>query len=590
MLKMLIRVAKFLAPRHKTVVVALVFSLLKSVFQTLPLGALYLLLVHRDDMRAQIPMLIVIVVIALIGQMGCKAVTQYLLAPLGFQLFADERIRIGQRLKAAPMGYFNRTRLGEITSAVTNTMADAEMYIAFAFERVVSALFGYLAIMAFMLVLDWLIGIAAALVLGGALWCITWINRTTAAIMPKRQTIQQGVVTQVMELIGGATLLRSFNCESIVSNRLYRSFRDSSRFGFKAEMKVIPVSLAYQLILKWGALLLAALAVGLYLGGIADMSLALVMLVASFALVLPLESLGNDLTLLRVSVASLDLIEPVRNAPILQADLEAPRNDAQRGGCQALGATAPALPVIEFRNVSFSYEDRATLRDVEACFPAGSTTALIGPSGAGKTTLCNLMMRFWDVDSGSVHVLGRDVRAWEPDELLANFAVVFQNVYLFSDTVAANIRFGCPEASVEQVRKAAEQARCLEFIEALPNGFDTILSEGGASLSGGEKQRISIARAILKNAPIVILDEATSAVDPENERELQLALDALCRGKTRIVIAHNMATVRDADQILVFEQGKIVQRGTHTQLSGEHGIYHDFLQVRRSAAGWRIAH
>ena len=581
MFKMLFKVARFLKPRRKIFITSLIFSLLGAVFQAMPVGALYLLLLYRTHLSDIVWTLVWIVAIGIIGQLFCRAITQVFLAPLGFQLCADERVKIGDRLKAAPMGYFNRERLGDVTSAVTTTMLDAEMYMVFMFEKVLSALISYLMLAIFLLVLDWRIGLVSLVVLGISLGFVNWANRAAAIHMPRRQETQRSVVTQVMEFLGGAALLRSFNCESIVSGHLYRSFRKSSQLGFRAEMTMVPPSLGYLLSLKWGTLLIAGCGVGLYLGGMASLSLALMMMVASFVMVAPLESLIADLSILRMTTASLDLIEPVQNAPVLTADTELAATEPE--------ASADA-PAIAFDHVSFSYEDRPTLVDVSASLPAGSTTALIGPSGSGKTTLCNLMMRFWDVDSGRVRVQGRDVRAWEPDELLANFAVVFQNVYLFSDTVATNIRFGRPDATMEEVREAARRARCLDFIEALPDGFDTVLAEGGASLSGGEKQRISIARAILKDAPLVILDEATSSVDPENERELQLALDELCREKTRIVIAHNMSTVRDADQILVFNEGRIVQRGRHSELAETDGIYRDFIQIRSEAAGWRIAH
>lgn len=595
MFQMLVKIARFMGPRRGTMCTALVFSVLGTMFQSAPIGALYLMVTHSDDLTSQVGVLVTICLVGLFGTMACKAVTQVILAPLGFQLFADERIAIGDRLKSAPMGYFNSTRLGDITAAVTTVMADAEMYLVFMFEKVISALLSYVMVLLFLIWVDWRVGVVGVVMMAVALAFVAKINTNAARIMPKRQRVQQNVVAQVLEFLGGAALFRSFNSEEIVAKRLYHSFRDSSQFSFSAEMDIVPPTLGYQLTLRWGSLLLVALPAGLYLSGSASLSVVLLLVVASFVMTAPLEGLTGDLAILRMTAASLDIVDGVRTAPTQVADPAyadpKERSQAERPGSSEAAIGEAANPMaIEFQDVSFSYADRLTLRSVSASLPTGSTTALIGPSGSGKTTMCNLMMRFWDVDAGSVQVWGRDVRGWEPDELLSQFAVVFQDVYLFSDTVANNIRLGRPDADMEQVRAAAARARCLEFVEALPEGFDTVLAEGGASLSGGERQRISIARAILKDAPLVILDEATSSVDPENERELQLALNELCVGKTRVVIAHNMATVRDADQILVFDEGRIVQCGRHEELERAEGIYRDFLSVRSRTAGWRINH
>jgi ATP-binding cassette subfamily B protein len=244
---------------------------------------------------------------------------------------------------------------------------------------------------------------------------------------------------------------------------------------------------------------------------------------------------------------------------------------------------------IELKGVGFAYESRRIIDDVSLKIPEKTTTAIVGPSGGGKTTLTSLIARFWDVQEGSVTLGGRNVKEYSFDALMRNFSFVFQRVYLFEDTVANNIRFGEPDASMERVIEAAKKARCHDFIMSLPNGYETVIGEGGASLSGGEKQRISIARAILKDSPVIILDEATANVDPENEAELVKAVEELTRDKTIIMIAHRLKTVRNADQILVVDQGRIVQRGTHEALMKEDGIYRRFVSERSEAASWKIA-
>ena len=238
--------------------------------------------------------------------------------------------------------------------------------------------------------------------------------------------------------------------------------------------------------------------------------------------------------------------------------------------------------------MEFSYERRKVIDGISVQIPQKTTTAIVGPSGGGKTTLVNLLARFWDVDAGTVTLGGRNVKDYDMDSLMENFSFVFQNVYLFHDTIANNIRFGQPDALMEKVIEAAKKACCHEFIEALPDGYDTVIGEGGASLSGGEKQRISIARAMMKDAPVIFLDEATANVDPENENDLMKAIQALTEEKTVIMIAHRLKTVEHADQILVIDHGKIVQQGTHENLMKEEGIYRNFISERREAASWKV--
>ena len=228
------------------------------------------------------------------------------------------------------------------------------------------------------------------------------------------------------------------------------------------------------------------------------------------------------------------------------------------------------------------------LQDVSLRIPDKTTTAIVGPSGSGKTTLCNLIARFWDVNGGRVSIGGHDVKDYTLDSLMANISMVFQNVYLFNDTIENNIKFGKPNATHDEVVAAAKKACCDDFIDALPDGYNTVVGEGGATLSGGEKQRLSIARAMLKDAPIVIFDEATANVDPENEDRLQAAIEALTRDKTIIMIAHRLKTVRHADQIVVLDGGRIVQRGTHDELLAQKGIYSDLVGMREKAIGWKL--
>lgn len=296
--------------------------------------------------------------------------------------------------------------------------------------------------------------------------------------------------------------------------------------------------------------------------------------VSAFLVYSELESAGEMFFMLPMIDASIDRVEEIDRAPRMD-----------EGG----SVQTPKHCGISFEHVDFSYGERKIIRDVSFTIPEGTTTAIVGPSGSGKTTLTSLMARFWDVDSGAVKLGGIDVKDYTLDSLMRNFSMVFQRVYLFNDSIENNIKFGKPDATHEEVVAAAKAARCHEFIMALPDGCDTIIGESGATISGGERQRLSIARAMLKDAPIIILDEATANVDPENEAELQEAVKALTAGKTLVMIAHRMKTVQEADQILVLDQGRIVQRGRHAELMQQGGIYADFVCSRKSAESWRIA-
>lgn len=270
---------------------------------------------------------------------------------------------------------------------------------------------------------------------------------------------------------------------------------------------------------------------------------------------------------------SIDKIDEIFNTPVMDVN----GKDVKPGSFEICG-----------EHVGFSYDKQKIIDDVNFTIPQGTTTAIVGPSGGGKTTLCHLMARFWDVDNGKITLDGVDVREYTLDSLLSNFSMVFQNVYLFNDTIINNIKFGKPDATMDEVIAAAKKACCHDFISQLPKGYDTVVGEGGATISGGEKQRISIARALLKDAPIIILDEATANVDPENEQQLQAAIEELMRNKTIVMIAHRLKTVQNADQILVLDGGKIVQQGTHDELIGQKGIYADFIGIRKKAIGWKL--
>ena len=367
--------------------------------------------------------------------------------------------------------------------------------------------------------------------------------------------------------------VKAYHLTGRKSGELNAAIAENVRTNTDMEMTLIPRMTAQIFIAKLTGVAMTALSCTLFAAGRMDALTAILMVISSFIVYASLETAGNYSALLRVVDMSVDRAQEILDAP--QMDIS---------GDEII----PASRDIEAKNVQFSYDKKKVIDGVSLNIPEKTTTAIVGPSGGGKTTLVNLLARFWDADAGTVSLGGRDVRDYDMDSLMKNFSFVFQNVYLFHDTIANNIRFGSPDAPMEDVIAAAKNACCHDFITALPEGYETVIGEGGTNLSGGERQRISIARAMMKDAPVIFLDEATANVDPENENELTKAIEALTREKTVIMIAHRLKTVEHADQILVVDHGRIVQRGPHEQLMAEDGIYKTFVGERREAASWKI--
>ena len=339
------------------------------------------------------------------------------------------------------------------------------------------------------------------------------------------------------------------------------------------ELKLLPLMLAQDAVAKLIDMGVVVLSLILYTNGHMALLNCVMLCICSFLLTEGLEQAGTQSSLLRVVDTCVNQATDILNLPTM--DISGAELAPERCGLHA-------------ENIRFSYGEKPIINGITLDIPEGTTAAIVGPSGGGKTTLCHLLSRFWDVDGGQVILGGHDVREYDMDSLMQNFSFVFQNVYLFHDTIANNIRFGQPDAPMEQVIAAAKKARCHDFIRKLPQGYDTVIGEAGSSLSGGERQRLSIARAMMKDAPIIILDEATANVDPENEKELMEAIQELTRKKTVIMIAHRLKTVRHADQILVVDKGQIVQRGTHDELMTQDGIYRRFISGREKAVGWKL--
>ncbi len=486
---------------------------------------------------------------------------------------ADKRIEIAEHLKYLPMGYFNRNSLGYITSVATNSMealADvATRVVMMVTQGILTTIFVVLMILLFDLRIG---GIA---VLGVLLYFAinSLLQKKSKTIAPLKDSSDRKLVEKVLEYVQGIAEVKAYNLTGKKSRALNEAIDENSAANTKAEMAFVPIMFLQNLTAKLLGVVVAIISVAFYLNGTMELLNAVVMILAAFILFGALDTAGNYSALLRNVDLYVGKAQAVLNMPTMDID-----------GKDII----PSSYDIDVENAEFSYDKRKIIDGISIHIPQHTTTAIVGPSGGGKTTLCHLISRFWDVDKGCVKLGGVNVREYSMDSLMRNFSFVFQSVYLFQDTIANNIRFGQPDAPMEKVIEASRKACCHDFIMALPDGYDTVIGEGGASLSGGEKQRISIARAIMKDAPIIILDEATANVDPESEQELTAAIEALTKEKTILMIAHRLKTVRHADNILVIDKGRIAQSGTHEQLMEQGGIYRRFVESREQAVGWKV--
>lgn len=575
MIKTLSKIYQFSGKMQGTMKKAILFSVLHSLFDMMSFGALAMVFSGLTDgfTTSMIWMIFGITLASMLLKIYCSYISDFGKVQIGYFMCAEKRIHIGDRMKYMPMGYFNDHNLGNLTSVVTTTMGDIENNASMVLTNILGGYIHAAIITIVMLCIDWRIGLT---ILCGILlftWCIGRLQKKSETVSPQRQQAQEALVSNVLEYVQGMLIVKSFNLGQNSNSKMGQAILDSKDKNLKLERTFVPYNMLQQIILYGTSILVIVEGLYFYLNGTMALSICLLMTVASFMLFSQLQSAGNTSSLLRLLDVSIDKVNEIDNTPVMDEHGK-PIN--------------PPNYNIVFDDVSFSYGEHKILDHVSLSIPEKTVTAIVGPSGAGKSTLCNLIARFWDVDDGKITIGGIDVRDYTLDSLLTNISEVFQKVYLFADTIENNIKFGNPAASHNEVVKAAQKACCHDFIMSLPDGYDTVIGEGGATLSGGEKQRISIARAILKDAPIIILDEATSSVDPENENLLMGAISELTKNKTVIMIAHRLKTVRNADQIFVLSGGHIVQTGKHEDLIRQPGIYADFIGIRKKAIGWKL--
>lgn len=516
---------------------------------------------------------LIIMLVSVISSSLLKYRATALQTDAGYCTTANKRVQIAEHLRYLPMGYFNENSLGSITSVTTNTMDNlsglATRVTMFVTEGIVSTAVLTLAVFLF----DWRVGLL--IVAGVVIYYFVnhALQRKSEETTRRKLAGDTAVIEGVLEYIRGIAEVKSYSLTGRYNRRLESTIDENSAANTDMELKLLPLTLAQNVVAKLIDVGVVVLSLVLYTGGRMELLNCVMLCICSFLLTEGLEQAGTQSSLLRVVETCVDQAMAILGLPAMDisgAELRPEQHD------------------LHAEDIHFSYGEKPIINGITLDIPERTTTAIVGPSGGGKTTLCHLLSRFWDVDGGRVTLGGHDVREYDMDSLMRNFSFVFQSVYLFHDTIANNIRFGQPDAPMEKVAEAAKKARCYDFIMALPQDFDTIIGEGGTTLSGGERQRLSIARAIMKDAPIIILDEATANVDLENEKELMEAITELTQEKTVIMIAHRLKTVRRADQILVVDNGQIVQRGTHDELMGQDGIYRRFISGRKQAVGWKI--
>ncbi|MCR5213396.1 MAG: ABC transporter ATP-binding protein/permease [Eubacterium sp.] len=575
MLEAIKKIIDFSGQERPKVYRAIVLSFLKSMLSMLRIGAIYyIVLAFEEGDKSMKPAWtsLILLGISIVCNVILKSIADLQAVHAGYFMGAFKRLDIADRLKKVPMGYFNDTNLGEVTGIATTVLDVVENQGA---NVLVNILTGLMNSIVFLICIPFLDFRVALVVLTGMVVYMLFtssMEKKTRKLSPIRQKNQAALVSKVLESLQGMSVIKSFNLTGKGDAALRKAIDDNRDSNLALERLFIPYGMYQGVALAVFKVLILLLSVKFYMDGSISMTYTLMLIIISFQIFADIEQTGAGLTVLRVVSSSIEEADKVDSLPVMD----------EKGQDYI-----PKDHNISLKNVSFSYGDNEILNNVSLDIPENTMTAFVGSSGAGKTTMAMLIARFWDVDKGSISIGGKDVRDYTLESLMSQISVVFQNVYLFADSIENNIKFGCPSASHEEVVNAAKKACCHDFIMSLPEGYNTVIGEGGATLSGGEKQRISIARAILKDAPIIILDEATANVDPENEDKLTAAFDALTFNKTVIMIAHRLKTIRNANKIVVLDGGKI-KEGRHEDLMETNEKYSNFIMLREEAAGWKL--
>lgn len=577
MIKMIHQLIIFSGEDRKQLFKGMFFQLLYSILEAMPvltiLIAIQFMLQEKRPYRSVLATIVVILLISFIGRMMTHYYANKISSLTSFKVCAKQRLSLGERLKQLPMGFFSSTHLGEMTQIITSDIDEIQAIATPLITQILVGIIHAVVITLFLLSIHWTLALIALVSIVLGLTFNIYIQKEMKRVSRVKQTVASQLSDTILEYIKGIAVVKSYGLGDRLFARVEQSIEDSAHQNLGFEKRFTVLSSIYRFIFKLSAAGIIFAAASLYLQNAISIEYAITAMIVSFVAFTMIEEMGASTALLEMmnehleKVRSLEKIEPME------------------WGDKAQDVVSES---ITFEQVAFSYDDKPLLQDISFHIPQGSKTAIVGPSGGGKSTVCRLMARFWDVDQGQVLLGGNNIKTFSSEALMSHFSIVFQNVYLFRGTIIDNIRFGKPDASFEEVVEASKQAGCHAFISLLPNGYETLVEEGGGSLSGGERQRISIARAIIKSAPIIILDEATASVDPENEWLIQRAIEHLTKGKTVISIAHRLSTIKDANQILVIDQGGIAESGTHEALMLNQSKYYEFVKIREEAENWEM--
>lgn len=577
MIQLIARILKLSKKYNGRILAAFVFSFLRAILKVSPICLSFFALTAFFNGTMDSAMCLWLgagMVICLLLMIVFQLASDRLQSTAGYMLFADMRLALGRHLRKMPMGYFTEGNLGKISSVISTDMLFIEENAMSVLADNMSFIFSQCVTVIFLWYIDFRLGLTAALLC--AVICLIARGMNTHALIhsANRQQQNENLTDAVLDFTEGIGIIKTYNLLGDKSKELTRNFEESLRTNIAFEKNQAPWQSTLYTCYGLSSVIVLSAAVFLYFKGILSPQYFIGMLLFVLELFASIKALYSQSARFTVMNSCIDRIEQVFDQPELKDQ-----------GTEHLPESYDG-PEIEFKDVSFGYGEKEVLHHISFKLNKNNMMALVGPSGGGKSTIASLLARFWDVQQGEILVRGKNIKDLPLSELMDNISMVFQRVYLFQDTIYNNISMGRPDAPREEVIAAAKKARCYDFIMALPDGFDTVIGEGGASLSGGEKQRLSIARCILKDAPIVILDEATANVDVDNESYIQQAISELCRGKTLLVIAHRLNTIRNADLINVISDGRIVQSGRHQELVEQEGIYQSFVKLRSSSLCW----
>ena len=574
MLKILRRIVRITGKYKTRIRLSYIPAFLKGIMLKAPLFLSFFVisLFMQGQMDAQRCLYFgIAIVVSVILAAIFEHVSNVLQSATGYMVFADLRMKLGDHLRKLPMGYFTEGNIGKISSVLGTDMVFIEENCMGVLSELVSFIIAQGLMTVSMFAMNTWLGLLSLAVVGAFMIVGNLMMKTSLKHSVIKQEGSESLTEEVLDFAEGIGIIKSYNLLGEKSKKLSDEFVKSCRESIAFEVAYGPWARALYLTFGIGTALMLALSGFLFAGGMIPDTYMVGMALFLYDLFAAVKSYYSQMARLTVTSASLDRIEEVFDAEEMKEE-----------GRETFAEADEKTAAIEYDRVSFGYTGKDVLKDVSFTVKPGEMTALVGTSGGGKSTIASLLARFWDVGSGQIRVKGKDIRKVSLGSLMDQISMVFQRVYLFQDTVYNNIAIGRPDATREEVENAARKARCYDFIMQLPDGFDTVIGEGGASLSGGEKQRISIARCILKDAPIVILDEATASVDADNERAIQEAISELCRNKTLLVIAHRLKTILDADQILVISDGKIIEKGDHESLMSRQGAYARMVTLQAS--------